>query len=86
MGKEELITPELMLDERYFAHTRKVDGQKQTETLLAHSTLTYHYYEQFCKEKGIKKIIERLITVCGFSEKEKLKFICFLFMQFTYMI
>lgn len=84
MGKEELITPELMLDERYFAHTRKVDGQKQTETLLAHSTLTYHYYEQFCKEKGIKKIIERLITVCGFSEKEKTK-VYLLFVHAIYL-
>jgi CRISPR-associated endonuclease/helicase Cas3 len=82
LEKEELITPELMLDERYLAHTREVNGNKETETLLAHSKLTSHYYEQYCTDKGIKKIVEGLITACGFREEEKPK----IYLLFVYAI
>lgn len=81
MEKEELITPELMLDERYLAHTREFNGNKGTETLLAHSKLTLHYYEQYCTDKGIRKIVERLIVACGWEE-EKLK----IYLLFVYAI
>jgi CRISPR-associated endonuclease/helicase Cas3 len=67
---EKLITPEQMQDERYFAHTRDENGGKLTETLLAHSRLTLHYYELYCADKGIGKIVEELIASCGFQDEE----------------
>lgn len=67
---EKLITPEQMQDERYFAHTRDTHGGKLNETLLAHSRLTLSYYERYCADKGIGKIVEGLITACGFQCEE----------------
>ena len=67
---EKLFTPEQMQDERYLAHTRDINGAKQTETLLAHSRLTLHYYKRYCTDKGIGEIIEKLITTCGFQNED----------------
>ena len=67
---------------RYLAHTREVRGKKETEALLAHSKLTLHYYEQFCRDKGTKKTVEGLIMACGFREEEKSK----IYLLFVYAI
>ncbi len=64
---EMLIMPEQMRDERYFAHTREINGRKEKESLLAHSELALHYYERYCEKKGIDKIVKELIKTCGFD-------------------
>ena len=67
---EMLITPKQILDARYYAHTRDKNGEKEKETLLAHSRLTLHYYERYCDKKGIDKIVRELIKTCGFRGEE----------------
>jgi CRISPR-associated endonuclease/helicase Cas3 len=69
--KKKLITPKQMQDERYLAHTKHVNGVRQTETLLAHARLTLCYYERYCAAKGIDKIVEELIATCGFHGEEE---------------
>lgn len=69
-AKTSLVNPKQLEDIRYLAHTRIINDCRQTETLLAHSQLTLHYYELYCSEKGIGKILENLISVCGFQDEE----------------
>lgn len=70
MKEMELITPDVLEDSRYLAHSRETDGRRETETLPAHSRLTLHYYEVYCRKKGIDKIVQGLIEACGFRGKE----------------
>jgi len=65
MGKINLLTPELLQDARYQAHTREAGGSKEIETLLAHSELTLRYYELYCEHKGMDEIVQGLIADCG---------------------
>lgn len=67
---QKLITPDQMLDERYHAHIRDDNDGKKTETLLAHSGLALQYYERYCADKGIDKIVKGLIATCGFQGEE----------------
>lgn len=71
MKRINLITPELLQDARYLAHTRIFGGTRETETLLAHSRLTLHYYEVYCEYKGIEEVVQGLITACGLRGDEK---------------
>ncbi|ACV63755.1 CRISPR-associated helicase Cas3 [Desulfofarcimen acetoxidans DSM 771] len=80
MSKINMIAPEIMRDLRYLAHTRNTGGSRETETLLAHSELTMHYYEVYCEKKGMEEIIKGLIAACGFQgEEEQTVYLLFLY-------
>ena len=51
-----------------WAHTH--DGEKPSETLGEHSRLCLDYYDQYCKKKGIDKIILNTISACGCNDME----------------
>lgn len=70
MEKINLVTPELLQDARYLAHTKETGGIRETETLLAHSKLTLRYYEIYCEHKGIDEIVQGLIASCGLRGEE----------------
>lgn len=80
--KTSLANPQQLQDSRYLAHTRKVNGNRQTETLLAHSQLTIKYFDLYCAHKGIGGVVKGLIAACGFlgAEAEKV------YQQFVYAI
>ncbi|MDD4627544.1 MAG: CRISPR-associated helicase/endonuclease Cas3, partial [Syntrophomonas sp.] len=82
MQKVSLVSPHQLQDTRYLAHTRTINGYKQTETLLAHSQMTLHYFEIYCSIKDIDKIIKRLIDAGGFQGEEADK----VYMAFVYAI
>ena len=67
-----LVTPEILKDARYQAHSGSVNGMttKAKETLLAHSELTIHCYRVYCQYKDMEEIIKRLIASCGFQGEE----------------
>ncbi|KLU60527.1 ATP-dependent RNA helicase SrmB [Peptococcaceae bacterium CEB3] len=70
MKTEGLVPPQLMLDDRYLAHTKDSDGHRRVETLSEHSELTLRYYERYCDRKRIDEIVEGLIFACGFRGQE----------------
>lgn len=70
MLKASLVSPQELQDTRYLAHTKTINGCRQTETLLAHSQLTLHYFEIYCSIKGIDKIVKKLIITCGYQGEE----------------
>ncbi len=70
MKTVELLTPEIIKDTRFLAHTKKIDEKEETETLLAHSNLTHNYFAIYCDKKGIEKIVKGLIEGCGFYDEE----------------
>ena len=82
MKRDCLIPPEVMLDTRYQAHTKVINGSKQIETLLAHSELTLAYFKQYCEKKGIEKIVQGLIIACDFKGEEIQK----VYLMFIYAI
>ncbi|WP_061214015.1 CRISPR-associated helicase/endonuclease Cas3 [Syntrophomonas wolfei] len=82
MQKVSLVSPYQLQDTRYLAHTRTINGYKQTETLLAHSQLTLHYFKIYGSIKDIDKIIKRLIDACGFQGEEADK----VYLAFVYAI
>jgi len=65
-----LVTPELLKDVSYQAHTRESCGSREVETLLAHSELTLRYYELYCEHKGMDEIVQGLIADCGLQGEE----------------
>ncbi len=71
----QLVDPAVLSDPHYWAHTQRKsmaggkDGLK-TETLLAHSRLTLHYYKVYCQKKSMEKVVHNLIEACGFGKEE----------------
>jgi CRISPR-associated endonuclease/helicase Cas3 len=71
----QLIDPEVLSDPHYWAHTRRKAGKDgksrlETETLLAHSRLTFQYYRIYCRKKEMENVVRDLIEACGFGEEE----------------
>lgn len=85
ISSTQLVDPEVLTDPCYWAHTkmRGADVGKnelETETLLAHSQLTFRYYKIYCRKKGMEKLIHGLIEACGFrGEEGKTVYLLFLY-------
>lgn len=70
-----IITPPQLTDTRYHAHSSE---GKEAETLLKHSQLVLEYYNIYCSQKGVDKLIYGLLNACGCTEKEHiLAYLCF---------
>jgi CRISPR-associated endonuclease/helicase Cas3 len=52
---------------RIWAHTK---AEKPSETLLEHSQLCMNYFNEYCKIKGVDRIVQRTIRACGCTEEE----------------
>jgi len=81
-AKTNLVSPPQLQDTRYLAHTKTINGNRQTETLLAHSQLTLKYFNLYYVEKGIDGIVQDLIAACGFADAEAER----VYQQFVYAV
>ncbi|MEL7566484.1 MAG: CRISPR-associated helicase Cas3' [Dehalobacterium sp.] len=80
-----LILPEILKDIRFLAHTRNMGGMKKTETLLAHSELTLHYYKVYCKQKRMDVIVKGLIASSSLRrDEEETVYLLFLYAVFLH--
>jgi CRISPR-associated endonuclease/helicase Cas3 len=64
-----------------WAHTKE---GKPSETLFEHSKLCLDYYNEYCKAKGIEKIVQGIITACGCTDEE-VKIIYNMFVNAIYL-